>query len=619
MQSRNDTGSQIGAQPGLDSSYHGFPPSDGPRGNQAQQSGTSPTDEGDADVREAQALDIIESASLVADLRQELKLRRLMDPGPAAHFLDWAVELHDQRSRLESAAAGVFEIEIPPLPAAVAAVLGAGVVPAAGIVIDGDTTVGDLVDRYSRAELERMSEEVAQEVEALTAALDSPLLKGDDGLEEEFHAYGRALDSAGAPIEAAVVQALAAVAKAGVPAEERRDLRIVRNAKTGHADGTYENVYAACATPKLIGVHLGFDEFRDEVVISTDGGQNWRAMVDDDYVTIHRLLERARFKRVAHQTLRDVVHAVAKQVGRFDTAKLWLDRLQWDGVPRIERSLSTYFGAEDSDYTRAVGRYVWTAMAGRVLDPGCQADMVPVLVGGQGARKTSTVRAMVPAPEHFTEIDLSKRDNDLSRTMRGLLVGELGELRGLTTRDLEAVKTWVTQRWESWVPKYLEFAIKFPRRCVFIGTTNETEFLADSTGERRWLPVQVGNCDPDAVAADREELWAEAAAVWRVSGIAWQDAERLARAEHAKYKVHDAWGDSIAAWLDGCEGFNEQKRREQPFTTGQVMAGALGIAAAQQRMSDQKRVGKILQSMGFKRDEHQHRVDGQKARFWRPA
>lgn len=395
-------------------------------------------------------------------------------------------------------------------------------------------------------------------------------------------------------------------------------LTLTRN-KTGYAEGTYDNVYAACADPQLIGIAIGYDEFRDEIVVSADGGQNWRAMADEDYVTIHRLLERARFKRVAHETLRRAVNGVAKQVRRFDTAKLWLDRLQWDGVPRIGRFLSTYLGAEDSDYTRAVGRYTWTAMAGRVLNPGCQADMVPVLVGGQGARKTSTVRAMVPAAEHFAEIDLSKRDTDLSRTMRGLLVGELGELRGLATRDLEAVKTWVTQRFESWVPKYLEFSIKFPRRCVFVGTTNEAEFLADSTGERRWLPVQVGNCDPEAVAADREQLWAEAAAVWRASGIAWQDAERLARAEHAKYKVHDAWADSIAAWLDGCEGFEKQKRREQPFTTGEVMAGALGIAAAQQRVPDQKRVGRILQSMGFTRDEHQQRVDGQRARFWRAA
>jgi predicted P-loop ATPase len=58
-------------------------------------------------------------------------------------------------------------------------------------------------------------------------------------------------------------------------------------------------------------------------------------------------------------------------------------------VPRVATLLLGYFGTEDTPYTRAVGRYTWTALAGRCAEPGVKADMVPVLIGLQGAGKTT--------------------------------------------------------------------------------------------------------------------------------------------------------------------------------------------------------------------------------------
>ncbi len=83
--------------------------------------------------------------------------------------------------------------------------------------------------------------------------------------------------------------------------------------------------------------------------------------------------------------------------------------------------------------------------------------------------------------------------------MRGRLVAEIGELRGLNTKELESIKAFVTRTHENWIPKYREFATQFPRRLVFVGTTNEDEFLADKTGNRRWLPVEVSKVDVKAI------------------------------------------------------------------------------------------------------------------------
>lgn len=381
--------------------------------------------------------------------------------------------------------------------------------------------------------------------------------------------------------------------------------------KDGSIEPSHANAFAAVADPSFVnGMLIGRDTFRDELMLSTDGGINWRAFTDSDRTTLHRILDGRGFKRTATQTLRDVVNEIGDR-RKFDSARVWLRHHvpAWDGVPRVESFACRYLGSEDSEYTRAVGRYWWTAMAGRVLSPGIKADMVPVLVGPQGAGKSTAVAALVPDPDFFVEIDIGERDENLSRMLRGRLVAEIAELRGLSSRDAESIKAWITRTHEVLVRKYEEFASTFPRRCVFVGTSNEPEFLSDPSGERRWLPVTVGECDAVAIEADRLQLWAEAREMYQRDGIAYADAERLARKEHGKFKRHDPWADRIEEWLADRDG--------RPFTTRDVLGGALGLNTAQQRSSEDRRVAAILREAGYVRDPNAVRVDGERGRYWR--
>lgn len=129
------------------------------------------------------------------------------------------------------------------------------------------------------------------------------------------------------------------------------------------------------------------------------------------------------------------------------------------------------------------------------------------------------MEALSPDPAFFTEISFAEKDDDLARKMRGRLVAEIGELRGLNTKELESIKAFVTRTHENWIPKYREFATQFPRRLVFVGTTNEDEFLADKTGNRRWLPVEVSKVDVKAIKRDLLLLWAEAREVFQRLGV----------------------------------------------------------------------------------------------------
>lgn len=382
------------------------------------------------------------------------------------------------------------------------------------------------------------------------------------------------------------------IAEAGDDSEEVPLPALTRNAR-GEILATVDNLNKALRHEGMSMMRLGFDAFRDEVMFSRDQGANWQPFKDTDYVTLRVIMERRGFKPIGRELMRDVVAKVAED-NTFDTAQQWIGSLPaWDGVPRMGQFLQRYFGATDSDYTQAVGCYLWTALAGRVMEPGCQADMVPVLIGDQGIRKSTGVAAIAPAIEFFTEIGLGDKEDDLSRKMRATLVGEIGELRGLHSKEVEHIKQFVTRRHEVWTPKFKEFKTTFPRRLVFIGTTNQGEFLADETGNRRWLPVEVHGVDVPGIERDRNQLWAEGLAMFMLDGIAWSDAERLGRHVHAKHMITDPWEGTIQEWLDG--------QSAEFYKLNDIAQFALNIDAKHIARREELRIGRILRGMGYEK------------------
>lgn len=379
-------------------------------------------------------------------------------------------------------------------------------------------------------------------------------------------------------------------------------------AAAGAIPATVATVEATLLSPEA-GVRIGRDTFKDRLSIAWGASGAWQPFADHDYGTLRAMLERRGFKPVGPEVMRTAVGMVAHR-NQFDSAQQWARGLVWDGVPRMELALTTYYGVPDSPYTRAVSRYLFTGLAGRALVPGCQADMVVILVGLQGARKTSAVSALAPEPSAFGEVDLTHRDDNLARKLRGKLVVEWAEMRGLSGRDLESLKAWASRRVEEWTPKYMEFTTEYPRRCLVIGTANGPELLDDPTGERRWLPVEAGAADVEGLQRDRDQLWAEAVATFTAQGIQWQQAEALARGEHHKYKVHDEWREAIVTWLEQPQMASPEAvfapgatNGDKPFALLDMMRSALGVSRGDATMNDQKRVGKILTSLNFEKRE----------------
>lgn len=383
-------------------------------------------------------------------------------------------------------------------------------------------------------------------------------------------------------------------------------LRGVRRGKLGTIEARISNVVAVLGVPEVSGYDLALDEFRDEVMTREKGG-DWRPFGDSDYTGLRVWLETAgNCDPVGHEMMRHAVALVAER-HKFDTARLWLEALQWDGIERVDHFCPHYLGTLDTEYERSVGRYLWTALAGRVMAPGCQADMVPVLIGRQGVGKSRGVQAMVPAPEHYVELRLDEPDEAIARKTRGTLVAEFAEMRGLRAADVERVKAFITRTHEKWVPKYKEFATNYARRFLIVGTTNDEEFLPADTEHRRWLPVHVDQVAVARIAEDREQLWAEALHWWREGGIAWRKLDVLAKPAREKASVTDTWQEDIAQWID-----------ENPapyYRISDILTNGLGIDSRVANRGHELRVGRVLHALGYTRKSHREKT-GRIVKAW---
>lgn len=358
-------------------------------------------------------------------------------------------------------------------------------------------------------------------------------------------------------------------------------------------------------------MRVGYDTFRGCIMIEQTAGQ-WRRVQDHDLTQLRETLQRAhRFEAVGKEMMRDALELVAHRY-EFDSAIIWLNQQQWDDTPRVDRFLHDYCGCPLDEYTIAVSRYIWSGLAARVLEPGCQLDMVVAMLSKeQGFYKSSALRELAPDPEYFTDgVDLHKDNEDFKRLIKGKLVCEIAELAGLNTASAEHVKRVITRRDEEWIEKWQTLPTRYARRCMLFATTNNEQFLPlDETGQRRWLPVEVGHLLREHIKRDRDHLWAEGANIYRVRkqlglpGVEFEAAESLAKGRHGKHEQADVWESAIALWLETPIGGPNSEilpaPGTRPFTAAEVLAGALLMNKDRMDGKAEKRVSRTLKLLGY--------------------
>lgn len=227
----------------------------------------------------------------------------------------------------------------------------------------------------------------------------------------------------------------------------------------------------------------------------------------------------------------------------------YLDGLSWDGVPRIDIWLIDYLGAPDTPLMRAFGRKILCAAVRRVREPGGKFDSMLILQGAQGVGKSSAVAALCPDPSWFTDqVEVGADAKTTIEKTSGAWIVEMPELDGMGRKDAARVKSFVTTRVDKARLSYARLAIERPRQFVLVGTTNESAYLSDTTGNRRFWIVPVGRADPAGIASVRDQLWAEAAHVEPEEPL-WLDGDDLRLAQEAGAREasdYGPWHDLLA-------------------------------------------------------------------------
>jgi predicted P-loop ATPase len=206
----------------------------------------------------------------------------------------------------------------------------------------------------------------------------------------------------------------------------------------------------------------------------------------------------------------------------IDRVSDYLNGLQWDGYPRLDTWVSDYLGADQSAYIAAIGRAWCISAVARALQPGCKADSMLVLEGAQGVGKSSALR-MLAGEDLFAELAIDVSDKDSWLAIHGPWIVEWSELAGFGRRESEAVKSFLSRQIDRMRPPYGRATSDFPRKVIFTGSTNETTYLGDPTGGRRYWPVRVLGVDLVGLESSRDQLWAEAVEAYHLGEPWWLD------------------------------------------------------------------------------------------------
>lgn len=341
------------------------------------------------------------------------------------------------------------------------------------------------------------------------------------------------------------------------------------------------------------GVELRHDAFahRDEVRI--DGA--WRELGDADANRLWLEADACGLD-TAETYFRAVIGNEARKT-EVHPVRDYLARLRWDGTPRIDGWLIRYVGAADTPLNRAIGRLWLMAAVRRVRSPGVKFDQVLVLEGPQGVGKSSIFAALGGA--WFSDgLEVGADAQRVLEQTTNVWIAELAELAGMSRREAEAVKTFVSRQSDRARPAYARSPVDRARQFVLAGTTNADTYLTDPTGNRRFWPVRVGTIDLAALQADRDQIWAEAAALEATGASICMDSTLWADAaveQEARVTV-DPWEDTLERFLG---------RREGRISV-EALWDLLDIPGERRNPSLNQRLGLIMRRLGWRPTRQRH-------------
>lgn len=361
---------------------------------------------------------------------------------------------------------------------------------------------------------------------------------------------------------------------------------------------------------------IAYDEFSERTVFRAplpfdpkgEASGEWSDHLD---VKATIWLQRAWRVEFSTVTVGKAIESMARD-HRFHPVREALAALPpWDGTRRNSEWLSDYLGVKRTEYTALVGTFFLRGMVQRVMRPGSKFDYAMVLEGEQGRGKSTVARLLAWHWFCDTDLDLSNKDSLLA--LPGHWVYEIAELGSLMKAEERKQKSFLSRQEDEFRPPYGQRLIKVPRQNVFIGTTNEEEYLKDATGGRRFWPVMCGDSfNLDGLRDAFPQMYAEALADFEAGERAYPSPEeqtRLFTPEQARRGMEEPFEDILRTWVKG---------QVAAFSMADAAIEGLHFTADKLTPAVVTRIGIALKKLGCGREEHRLAADPGQRRLYLP-
>ena len=308
--------------------------------------------------------------------------------------------------------------------------------------------------------------------------------------------------------------------------------------------------------------------------------------------------------KISKEVAIDCVVEVAKE-NSYDPVRAYLEHCSNAVEPTyIDRLASTYLRPQDATKTEPtlydkMLKCTLIAAVARVFEPGCKHDYACVLLGEQGARKSSFWKAL--GGHFFSDALRDCQSKDDLMVLHRSWIMEWAELDHITNkRQAGLIKAFLSQSTDMFRVPYGKTAEVFPRRGIIVGSTNSDEFLVDETGNRRFWVIPVGvthekPIDVDMLIKEVDAIWASAVHAYQNNepyALSIED-EQQVNLENSKYTMGHPWKGPVESWLA------MPQNRLKDVTVELLLSEAICKPLERQTRGDQTAVGNVLKSLGY--------------------
>jgi len=325
-------------------------------------------------------------------------------------------------------------------------------------------------------------------------------------------------------------------------------------------------------------------------------------------------------KRVSKDVAFDVVVQVARQ-NEYNPVTDYLDHVSKNVAPAyIDRLATTYLRPEDAHlseptlYDEMLKKTLIAAVA-RAYDEGCKFDNACVIIGDQGARKSTFWSVL--GGEFFSDALRDINGKDSLQVLANSWIMEWAELEAITNKKMAGdIKSFLSQSTDVYRVPYGKVAEKFKRRGIIVGTSNKTDgFLVDETGNRRFWCIKTSRSildpiDCEGLLEERDAIWSAACSLYDHGNgenlLLSKENQIIVNEENKEYIIDNPWKTVIQEFIERPQNHNRE------LTTEAVLTEAIEKPVERQNRYDQMQCANILKELGYEK----RRRGGRDSRKW---